>query len=133
MNKFLNVKKCIDHNDKNQNKITIFNPTDYPDNTSGGVSDALISPGTENFLELDAVSFFSEKSVIDFDVDDRKCIFSNEISALYDGYTYSDCIVDCKETDVIKTCGCRPFYYPTRGIFYRWNRFCKFYIYPSLN
>ncbi|KAJ8678668.1 hypothetical protein QAD02_014455, partial [Eretmocerus hayati] len=95
-------------------KITVFNPTDYPDNTSGGVSDALISPGTENFLELDAVSFFSEAAVRGTEISERKCIFGDEISALYDGYTYSDCIVDCKVTDIESTCGCRPFFYPVR-------------------
>ncbi|XP_014213203.1 sodium channel protein Nach-like [Copidosoma floridanum] len=95
-------------------KITIFNSGDYPDNTSGGVSDALISPGTENFLELNAVSFYSEKSVRSFEVNERKCIFNDEIPALYDGYTYSDCIVDCKVNDIWTTCGCRPFYFPER-------------------
>uniref|UniRef100_A0ABD2WTM8 Uncharacterized protein n=1 Tax=Trichogramma kaykai TaxID=54128 RepID=A0ABD2WTM8_9HYME len=95
-------------------KIMIFNSGDYPDNTSGGVSEALISPGTENYLTLDAVSFYSEPSVRRFDVHDRKCIFADEISALYDGYTYSDCIVECKVDDVWRTCNCHPFFYPQR-------------------
>jgi amiloride-sensitive sodium channel len=93
----------------------IFNPNDYPDNTSGGVTETLISLGTENFLELNAVSFFTEKAVRHFDVNDRKCIFKDEISALYNAYTYSDCIVDCKVKNIWDTCGCQPFFYPIRG------------------
>ncbi|OXU31759.1 hypothetical protein TSAR_003115 [Trichomalopsis sarcophagae] len=77
-------------------KITIFSPSDYPDNTSGGVSDALISPQSENFLELNADSFFSEKAVHNVDIEQRKCIFHSDAAALYDSYTYSDCIVNCR-------------------------------------
>ncbi|XP_031782149.1 uncharacterized protein LOC103316763 isoform X2 [Nasonia vitripennis] len=96
-------------------KITIFSPSDYPDNTSGGVSDALISPQTENFLELNGDSFFSEKAVHNVDIEQRKCIFHSDAAALYDSYTYSDCIVNCRVNDIHATCGCRPFVYPRRS------------------
>ncbi|XP_066583823.1 sodium channel protein Nach-like [Prorops nasuta] len=48
----------------------------------------------------------------------RQCIFAREDKVFYAGYTYSDCIVQCKVEAIYNICGCRPFIYPRRGIQY---------------
>ncbi|XP_044014162.1 pickpocket protein 28-like [Aphidius gifuensis] len=96
-------------------KITIFNPGDYPDNTSGGVSEVLIAPNTESFMKLDASTFYSTEAVRDITLSSRKCLFSDESTVLSAGYTYSDCLVDCRVNEIIRLCECRPFYLPRRG------------------
>ncbi|XP_015608259.1 sodium channel protein Nach isoform X2 [Cephus cinctus] len=96
-------------------KVTIFNPNDYPDNTSGGVTDVLISPLMEAFLQMDAIFFHSTDGIRNFPIRKRKCVFDDETD-VYRGYTYSDCIVNCRVKDIWKTCGCRPFFYPESTI-----------------
>ncbi|XP_011313623.1 sodium channel protein Nach-like, partial [Fopius arisanus] len=95
--------------------ITIFNPGDYPDNTSGGVSEAIVAPSSESFLELDVSSFYSENEIRSVSANRRKCMFTDESSDMQTGYTYSDCIVDCRATAIWKACNCRPFFLPRRG------------------
>lgn len=101
-------------------QITIFNPGDYPDNTSGGVSEVLIAPKTESFIKLDASTFYSTEAVRYIDLSSRKCLFTDETNGLPSGYTYSDCLVDCRVNEIIRLCNCRPFYVPRRG-----NKECK--------
>ncbi|XP_063980457.1 sodium channel protein Nach-like isoform X2 [Diachasmimorpha longicaudata] len=94
--------------------VTIFNPGDYPDNTSGGVSEAIVAPSSESFLELDVSSIYSENEIRPVSVNRRKCIFTDETDASKTSYTYSDCIVDCRATAIWKACRCRPFFLPRR-------------------
>ncbi|XP_070517513.1 sodium channel protein Nach-like [Cardiocondyla obscurior] len=98
-------------------KVLVFNPTDFPDMTSGGVTEVLAMPLTETFLDVSATAFVSTKSVESFPREKRNCIFSDENSPMRGStmYTYSDCIVDCKIYYIQKFCGCRPFFYPRRG------------------
>ncbi|KAI4488109.1 hypothetical protein M0804_004957 [Polistes exclamans] len=95
-------------------KVTLFNPTDYPDNISGGVTEVLVSPLLESFLQIEAVSFHSTSHTKSYPIPKRKCIFSNEIQTRYGDYSYSDCLVDCREEQIWKMCKCIPFYLPTR-------------------
>ncbi|KAK2582164.1 hypothetical protein KPH14_004522 [Odynerus spinipes] len=95
-------------------KVTVFNPTDYPDNISGGVTEVLVSPLLESYLEIEAVSFYSTDQTKSYPIPKRKCIFPNEIRTRYGVYSYSDCLVDCREEQVWKQCKCIPFYLPTR-------------------
>ncbi|XP_018358709.1 PREDICTED: sodium channel protein Nach-like [Trachymyrmex cornetzi] len=97
-------------------KVIVFNPTDYPDMTSGGVTEVLALPEYETNLNMDATLFSSSQTTINLPRNKRKCIFSDEIVfSNITMYTYSDCIVDCKINDIQKFCGCRPFIYPRRG------------------
>lgn len=96
-------------------QIAIFNSGDYPDNTSGGVSEVLISPATENFIQLTVKSFTSTEAVRSVPKEKRECIFSDEEKVLQANYTYSDCIVDCRAKAIWETCNCRPFSLPRRG------------------
>ncbi|XP_047355458.1 sodium channel protein Nach-like isoform X2 [Vespa velutina] len=95
-------------------KVTLFNPTDYPDNISGGVTEVLVSPLLESYLEIEAVSFYSTGQTKSYPISKRKCIFPNEIRTSYGDYSYSDCLVDCREQQIWKMCKCIPFYLPTR-------------------
>ncbi|XP_015171758.1 PREDICTED: sodium channel protein Nach-like isoform X2 [Polistes dominula] len=96
-------------------KVTLFNPTDYPDNISGGVTEVLVSPLLESYLEIEAVSFHSTSQTKSYPIPKRKCIFPNEIQTRYGDYSYSDCLVDCREQQIWKMCKCIPFYLPTRA------------------
>ncbi|XP_029664876.1 sodium channel protein Nach-like [Formica exsecta] len=98
-------------------KIIVFNPTDFPDVCSGGVTEVLAMPRTETYIDVDATSFFSTEIIEYFPVNQRNCIFSEEMRTKHSEtvYTYSDCIVDCKIYDMIKLCNCRLFFYPRRG------------------
>ncbi|XP_076391775.1 sodium channel protein Nach-like [Megachile rotundata] len=95
-------------------KVTIFSPYDYPDMISGGVIDVLVSPRTHRSVELEAIMFYSTRSIISYPLDKRDCVFEDEMTFLRPFYTYSDCIVDCRIDDVWKICKCIPFYLPNR-------------------
>ncbi|CAK9800138.1 Sodium channel protein Nach [Anthophora plagiata] len=95
-------------------KVTIFNPFDYPDVASGGVFEILISPKMHRSVEIQAIMFYSSRSIVPFPVEKRDCVFADEMITLRHFYTYSDCIVDCKIEDIWKLCGCIPFYLPNR-------------------
>lgn len=96
-------------------QVVLFNSEDYPDNPSGGVIEQIISPSTETYLRLDAILFFTPEEIINYPVQKRKCIFNTELQKLFTGYTYSDCIVNCRVEDIWQTCECLPFFFPKRG------------------
>lgn len=95
-------------------KVTMFNPTDYPDNISGGVTEVLVSPLLESYLEIEAVSFYSTNQTKSYPIPKRKCIFPNELRTRYGAYSYSDCLVDCREQQIWNDCKCIPFYFSTK-------------------
>nr|XP_034172628.1 sodium channel protein Nach-like isoform X1 [Osmia lignaria] len=95
-------------------KVAIFSPYDYPDMISGGVIDILVSPRTHKSVEIEAIMFYSTRSIIPYPFDKRDCVFEDEMTWLRPFYTYSDCIVDCRIEDVWKICKCIPFYLPNR-------------------
>jgi len=96
----------------------VFNPTDYPDMTSGGVTEVLAVPLSETFLNVIGTLFISNPEIKNFPRNKRNCIFPDEGKLLFNitMYTYSDCIVDCKINFIQKSCGCRPFFYPRHSI-----------------
>ncbi|EZA49292.1 Sodium channel protein Nach [Ooceraea biroi] len=99
-------------------KVIVFNPQDYPDVASGGVTEVFAIPSSETYIDVTPASFFSTKDIEKFSFSKRKCVFPNEMRTRYSdtSYTYSDCIVDCRLHDMQSLCGCRPFYFPRRGI-----------------
>ncbi|XP_071629455.1 sodium channel protein Nach isoform X2 [Temnothorax longispinosus] len=97
-------------------KVLVFNPTDYPDMTSGGVTELLAMPLSETYVDVTTTAFVSTQIIRDFPREKRNCIFDDEETMYKEKkYTYSDCIVDCKVYNIQKVCGCRPFFYPRRG------------------
>nr|XP_033328781.1 sodium channel protein Nach-like [Megalopta genalis] len=95
-------------------KVTIFNPHDYPDMTSGGVIEIFVSPKTQRDVEIEAILFYSTTNVIPYALKHRYCVFQEEMAAVRASYTYSDCIVDCKVADMLNLCNCVPFFLPNR-------------------
>lgn len=75
-------------------QVTIFNPHDYPDMTSGGVIDFLVSPRKHRSVELEAIVFYSIRNIIPYPLEKRDCVFQDEMTSFHMFYTYSDCIVD---------------------------------------
>ncbi|PBC33128.1 Sodium channel protein Nach [Apis cerana cerana] len=95
-------------------QVTIFNPHDYPDMTSGGVIDFLVSPRKHRSVELEAIVFYSIRNIIPYPLEKRDCVFQDEMTSFHMFYTYSDCIVDCKIEDIWNICRCVPFFLPNR-------------------
>ncbi|XP_043511153.1 sodium channel protein Nach-like [Frieseomelitta varia] len=95
-------------------KVTIFNPHDYPDTTSGGVIDFLVSPRVHRSVQLEAIMFYSARRIMSHSLEKRDCVFEDELTGPQMFYTYSNCIVDCKALDMWKMCGCIPFFLPNR-------------------
>ncbi|XP_076668488.1 sodium channel protein Nach [Andrena cerasifolii] len=110
-------------------KVTLFNPHDYPDATSGGVMDVLVSPRTELSVATEAIVSYSTKNIIPYSLGQRHCVFAEEMAPFRSSYTYSDCIVDCKIEDVWRICNCIHFYLPNRES----RRVCNLADVPCLN
>lgn len=101
-------------------QVTIFNPHDYPDMTSGGVIDFLVSPRKHRSVELEAIVFYSIRNIIPYPLEKRDCVFQDEMTSFHMFYTYSDCIVDCKIEDIWNICRCVPFFLPNRSKNHQW-------------
>ncbi|XP_078049298.1 sodium channel protein Nach-like [Augochlora pura] len=95
-------------------KVTIFNPHDYPDMTSGGVIEIFVPPKTQRDVEIEAIMSYSTTNVIPYALKHRYCVFQEEMASVRASYTYSDCIVDCKVADMLDLCDCVPFFLPNR-------------------
>ncbi|XP_059611801.1 sodium channel protein Nach-like [Phlebotomus argentipes] len=93
--------------------ITVFGNDEYPDPSAGYVSEILISPGYENYLKVDAYSTFAERSVANYEVDTRGCLFDDENKMMMDvAYSRADCVVNCRIKSIIRLCECVPFFLP---------------------
>ncbi|XP_043280358.1 sodium channel protein Nach-like [Venturia canescens] len=94
-------------------KLFIFTATDYPDEPSGSMKGILLKPGTDNYLKLKGSAFYSSEDVRAFDPSKRGCLFSTDRFHEYGGgYSYSQCLMLCRSRDIVKACGCIPFFYP---------------------
>ncbi|XP_076635475.1 pickpocket protein 28-like [Colletes latitarsis] len=95
-------------------KVMIFDPYDYPDTSTGGVVELLLSPLNDKYVELDALGLHSSENIRSYPIEKRGCYFANERPSISAIYTASDCIVACKIDDIWKSCKCRPFFYNPR-------------------
>ncbi|XP_043256889.1 sodium channel protein Nach-like [Colletes gigas] len=95
-------------------KVMVFDPYDYPDTTTGGVVELLLSPLNDKYVELDALGLHSSENIRSYPIEKRGCYFPNERPSISAIYTASDCIVACKVADIWKSCKCRPFFYNPR-------------------
>ncbi|CAK9807097.1 Sodium channel protein Nach [Anthophora quadrimaculata] len=96
-------------------KVMIFDAFDFPDSGSGSVSEILIGPSSEEFVELKAVGAYSTNSIRSYPVEKRGCIFADELKSNYTSYTISECVVACRLEHIWAKCKCRPFFYPRQG------------------
>ncbi|KYB27522.1 Pickpocket protein 28-like Protein [Tribolium castaneum] len=92
--------------------IHIFNPDDYPDKNSGGLTEQLVGLSREFYMQLETIGFRSVPEVIDYSVDKRMCYFEFEKTTAFGLYSESDCLVDCRIKSMIGLCGCVPFMIP---------------------
>ncbi|KAF7401134.1 hypothetical protein HZH68_006954 [Vespula germanica] len=93
-------------------KILIYSSFDYPNTFNGGVREIFVPPKVEMFLNLNAFSFYSMPDVIDYDINQRDCLFSMEQAKKFGGYySYTNCISHCRTLDIISFCKCIPFFY----------------------
>ncbi|KAJ6638607.1 Sodium channel protein Nach [Pseudolycoriella hygida] len=93
--------------------VQIFNPLEYPDIPSGGVSEKLVEVGTEAFIRIDSVTFMTTDESRRFSAETRSCIFANELPAEFgQNYKRSDCVVSCRILSIYSLCNCIPFFVP---------------------
>ncbi|XP_065089501.1 pickpocket protein 28 [Ochlerotatus camptorhynchus] len=95
--------------------LQIFNPTEVPDITSGGVNEQFIHLGTETFIRVDAITINSEPDVRGYSKEKRQCVFRNELLKYGGRYGRSNCVAACRIRSVVALCECVPFYMPTAG------------------
>lgn len=96
-------------------QVTIFNPHDYPDMTSGGVIEIFVPTETQMNIELQGIVSYGTKNILRYSLKHRHCVFPEEMILAHATYTYSDCIVDCRIQNIWEICRCIPFYMPNRG------------------
>ncbi|KAJ3643910.1 hypothetical protein Zmor_015337 [Zophobas morio] len=92
--------------------VHIFNPTDYPDKSSGGLSEQLIGISTEFLIQLETITYDAVRDVVYHPVDERKCYFPSEKQTYFGLYSESDCLMDCRMRSMAALCGCVPFMIP---------------------
>ncbi|XP_076668593.1 sodium channel protein Nach-like isoform X2 [Andrena cerasifolii] len=96
-------------------KVMIFNPHDFPDMASGGVTEILVSPSSEKYVHVRAFGLHSTDAIRSFPIEKRRCFFPREKRSITTTYTGSDCILACKIEDIGRACNCMPFFWPTQG------------------
>lgn len=104
----------------------------YPDPSSGSSSERFILPGEETFVRLDATSMASEKDILGYKPEKRQCLFSDE-NPLYEKYTRSDCILNCRIRSVKALCDCVPFQLPSMTVKSDPPKVCTLQHVPCLN
>ncbi|CAH1385089.1 unnamed protein product, partial [Tenebrio molitor] len=93
--------------------ISVFVPTDYPDKPSGAVTEILVPPNSENFVEIVPTTLTSVRDVANYPVAKRGCLFDKErITSFQRIYSQSDCNVDCRMMSIQAMCHCIPFMIP---------------------
>ncbi|RLU18440.1 hypothetical protein DMN91_008797 [Ooceraea biroi] len=104
--------------DRIMKHVLLYNPMSYPDVASGRVREVIVSPRIETYLKLDATLFYTTEDAQKHDIQERDCLFQTEESRIFHGYySFSDCIMYCRMQDILRLCGCVPFFYPmTRDI-----------------
>ncbi|XP_058130348.1 pickpocket protein 28 [Anopheles ziemanni] len=96
-------------------QLQIFNPTEVPDMTSGGITEQFIHLGTETFIRVDAITINSEPDVLRYSRQKRQCVFRNELLKYGGRYGRSNCVAACRIRSVLALCECVPFYMHTAG------------------
>ncbi|XP_014211229.1 sodium channel protein Nach-like [Copidosoma floridanum] len=108
-------------------KVMLHYPYSYPDRST---EFQLVSLGVQNFLGISPEETYSTRGVLELQVRDRDCIFSEkelskELKLLKKNYTwikytYTNCLNECRANTTITECGCVPYYIPQNG-----NRVCN--------
>lgn len=113
-------------------QVHIFNPMDFPDAPSGSLIEKFISVGVRTFIRIKAMTLYTATEAIKYSVDkvttrltefllklaftyktfvyfQRNCVFESEINTIFGGYSFSDCVMDCRIKSIVALCKCIPF------------------------
>ena len=94
-------------------KLHIFIPTDFPDKPSGGLTEILTQPNSENFIEITPTTMVSVDEVANYRIEKRECLFDRERDTAFNGiYSQSDCFSECRMKSIDAMCQCIPFMIP---------------------
>lgn len=97
--------------------VQVFQSLYFPDNSNGGVSEILVSPHEDIYLNMNVDNLKSEPSIRSYSVMKRQCYFEDENIENYgDHYSYSECLTKCKLRSIEALCNCIPFYIPANFI-----------------
>lgn len=89
----------------------------FPDKTTGGVSEILVSPEEDVSLDVNVEMVESDSRIRSYSVKKRQCYFEDENFALFgDNYSLSECLTKCKLRSIEALCNCIPFYTPDNFI-----------------
>lgn len=92
----------------------IFDPTEFPDSSTGGVKEVPVEPSQEVQIALNMVTKVADEQVQRYGIDKRLCMFPTDAMDEYHGnYVYGDCLVKCKLRSVIALCKCKLYNFPT--------------------
>lgn len=94
--------------------VHVFRSANYPDSTLGNFHDEVVDPFEEVFLTLEVSTLRSTKTIEQFTINERKCIFEFEYDDEYHGeYSYTDCLLKCRIRSISALCSCIPYFMPT--------------------
>lgn len=82
---------------------------DFPDVTNGAIREAFVALGTQTFVQLFPKYVRASPELRSVRSDIRNCVFKDEVQVIYKNfYTYGECILTCRLSDIIRMCGCTP-------------------------
>lgn len=87
-------------------------PENYPDHSSGAMSELNLNVGQEIFLNIQPMPVSGSILMRNVPPSSRGCVFTDEKLLVYDRfYTFSECNMICQMEDIIKFCGCYPWHF----------------------
>lgn len=96
--------------------VLIHGHDEYPDPLTGSAVEAIVHPGEESFIRVEAWNIHSQEDILSYAPSQRECIFSNELPQFNNRYTRSDCFLQCKIRSIQALCDCLPFNIPPISI-----------------
>lgn len=97
--------------------VQIFQPLHFPDLSTGGVSEILVSPLEDVALNMNVNNIICDSRIRSYSVTKRQCYFEDEHPELYENnYSFSQCLTKCKLESMEALCNCVPFYTPVNFI-----------------
>ncbi|XP_057668011.1 sodium channel protein Nach-like [Diorhabda carinulata] len=92
--------------------IYIFNPKDFPDKSSGDLTEVIANFGKETFISIEASVISGTDDIRILPTGMRNCIRSEERKTEFGNYRQSDCFAQCRLHAIESLCRCKPFTQP---------------------
>lgn len=90
-------------------QVQVVNNRDFPDVTNGAIRESFVALGTQTYVQLFPKYVRGNQELRDVRSDIRNCVFDDEVFVIYKKYyTYGECILTCRLSDIIRMCGCTP-------------------------